>query len=63
MSKPLLALVFAMSFTGCNYLAGEDGPFRDRADDYMEAAVLPLMAIPDDLDSYTLMVCFLKYSI
>ena len=36
------------------YLAGEDGPFRDRADDYMEAAVLPLMAIPDDLDSYTL---------
>ena len=54
MSKLLLSLLFAMSLTGCNYLAGEDGPFRDRADDYMEAAVLPLMAIPDDLDSYTL---------
>ena len=54
MSKPLLILLFAMTLTGCNYLAGEDGPFRDRADDYMEAAVLPLMAIPGDLDSYTL---------
>ena len=54
MSKLLLSLLSAMSLTGCNYLAGEDGPFRDRADDYMEAAVLPLMAIPDDLDSYTL---------
>jgi outer membrane protein assembly factor BamC len=54
MPKPLLILLFAMSLTGCNYLAGEDGPFRDRADDYMEAAVLPLMAIPDELDSYTL---------
>ena len=54
MSKPLLILMFVMSLTGCKYLAGENGPFRDRADDYMEAAVLPLMAIPDELDSYTL---------
>ena len=54
MSKPLLALCLAMLLTGCNYLAGEDGPFRDRADDYIEAPVLPQMAIPDDLDSYTL---------
>lgn len=54
MSKPLIILSVAVLLTGCNYLAGEDGPFRDRADDYMEAPVLPFMAIPDGLDSYTL---------
>lgn len=54
MSKPLVILSLALLLTGCNYLAGENGPFRDRADDYMEAPVLPQMAIPADLDSYTL---------
>tara|TARA_B110000444_G_C18776544_1_gene565233 strand:- start:174 stop:1196 length:1023 start_codon:yes stop_codon:yes gene_type:complete len=43
-----------MVLTGCKYLGGESGPFRDRADDYMEAPILPSMAIPDELDSYTL---------
>ena len=54
MSKPLVILSLALLLTGCNYLAGDNGPFRDRADDYMEAPVLPSMAIPDELDSYTL---------
>ena len=54
MPKPLVILSLALFLTGCNYLAGEDGYFRDRADDYMEAPVLPQMAIPDELDSYTL---------
>ena len=54
MSKPLAILSLAMLLSSCNYLAGDNGPFRDRADDYMEAPVLPLMAIPDELDSYTL---------
>ncbi|GJM13825.1 MAG: lipoprotein [Pseudohongiella sp.] len=54
MSKPLLVLSLSLLLSSCNYLAGENGPFRDRADDYMEAPVLPLMAIPDELDSYTL---------
>jgi len=54
MPKPLVILSLALLLTGCNYLAGENGFFRDRADDYMEAPVLPLMAIPDELDSYTL---------
>ena len=39
-----------IALSSCNYLAGDNGPFRDRADDYMEAPVLPLMAIPDELD-------------
>lgn len=54
MFKPLALLSLVMLLTGCNYLAGENGMFRDRADDYMEAPVLPAMAIPDELDSYTL---------
>lgn len=54
MFKPLVLSGLVLSLAGCNYLAGENGMFRDRADDYMEAPVLPLMAIPDELDSYTL---------
>jgi len=54
MSKSLLLPGFLVLLTGCNYLAGENGPFRDRADDYMEAPVLARMAVPDELDSYTL---------
>jgi outer membrane protein assembly factor BamC len=54
MPKVLISLSLILLLSGCNYLAGENGPFRDRADDYMEAPVLPLMTIPDNLDSYTL---------
>ncbi len=54
MSKALVLLSVVMLLTGCNYLTGENGMFRDRADDYMDAPVMPLMAIPDELDSYTL---------
>tara|TARA_B110000858_G_scaffold198006_1_gene261994 strand:- start:14693 stop:15784 length:1092 start_codon:yes stop_codon:yes gene_type:complete len=54
MFKPLVILSCVLLLTGCKYLAGENGPFRDRADDYMEAPVLPSMAIPNELDSYTL---------
>lgn len=54
MFKPLVLLSLLVSLSACNYLAGENGPFRDRADDYMEAPVLPAMSIPEELDSYTL---------
>ncbi len=54
MFKSLLIFSLVTLLAGCNYLAGENGPFRDRADDYMEAPVLPLMQIPEELDSYTL---------
>lgn len=54
MSKSLLLSSLLILLTGCNYLSGENGPFRDRADDYMEAPVLARMAVPDELDSYTL---------
>lgn len=50
-------IVLSSLFTllqGCNYLAGDDGPFRDRQGDYLEAQILPAMVIPEELDSYTL---------
>lgn len=54
MSRYLILISLITSLSACNYLAGENGPFRDRGDDYMEAPVLPQMSIPEELDSYTL---------
>jgi outer membrane protein assembly factor BamC len=54
MYKPLLILSLVMVLTGCKYLTGENGLFRDRDGDYREAQALPQMQIPDELDSYTL---------
>ncbi len=33
---------------------GDDGPFRDRQADYLVAPIIPIMDIPQELDSYTL---------
>ncbi|MEX0963348.1 MAG: outer membrane protein assembly factor BamC [Pseudohongiellaceae bacterium] len=54
MARYLLLLSLVTWLSGCNYLAGENGPFRDRGEDYREAPVLPTMTIPENLDSYTL---------
>ena len=54
MYKFLLITSLATVLGGCNYLAGENGPFRDRGGDYLEAEILPTMVIPEELDSYTL---------
>ncbi len=47
-------LVLAPVLAGCNYLTGDEGMFRDRGGDYTEAADLPPMQIPAELDSYTI---------
>ncbi|MBL4820890.1 MAG: outer membrane protein assembly factor BamC [Gammaproteobacteria bacterium] len=47
----LLALIVLPS---CRYLTGDDGVFRDRQGDYLEAPVEPTIRVPDNLDSYTL---------
>ncbi|PCJ28620.1 MAG: hypothetical protein COA96_00075 [SAR86 cluster bacterium] len=54
MFKFLLLSSLAMALSACNYLAGENGMFRDRAGDYLEAPIVAAMTIPDELDSYTL---------
>ena len=38
----------------CSYLGGEEGVFRDRSNEYQQAAVVPPMQIPGELDSYTI---------
>ena len=37
--------------TGCGYLFGDDGIFRDPSDDYKRAPELPVVAVPEDADS------------
>lgn len=54
MYKYLLLTSLALFLGACNYLAGDDGVFRDRGGDYLEAQILPAMVIPEELDSYTL---------
>ncbi len=45
-------LVSALS--GCSYLTGDDGMFRDRQGDYLAAPTVAPMVIPANLDSFTL---------
>lgn len=37
--------------TGCGYLFGNEGIFRDPSDDYKKAPELPVVAVPEDADS------------
>lgn len=52
--KLLLLLSAMMTLAGCRYVAGENGFFRDRGEDYTDAIIVPPMLIPDELDSYTI---------
>ncbi|MBQ13067.1 MAG: outer membrane protein assembly factor BamC [Gammaproteobacteria bacterium] len=54
MQKIFITIFLVAFLSGCNYLTGDDGMFRDRGGDYLEAAVIPDMAIPNELDSFTL---------
>lgn len=50
----VIGTVLFSTLTGCSYLTGDDGYFRDRQGDYLVAPTAPVMQIPDTLDSYTL---------
>lgn len=41
-------------FSGCSFLMGDDGPFRDRQGDYLVSPTIAPMTIPPELDSFTL---------
>ena len=52
--KPVLSaltLGVLASLSGCGYLMGDNGYFRDRAGDYQQAEVKPRMTVPADLES------------
>lgn len=44
--KSCLVMAMLLPVTGCGWLTGDDGLFRDRGDDYRKAAVEPPIAIP-----------------
>lgn len=50
----ILALLALSVLNSCNYLFGDEGWFPNRDDDYLDAQTAQPMAIPDQLDSYTL---------
>jgi len=49
-----LSAVLMLAISSCSWLGGEDGLLPDRRDSYRDADVLPPMAIPETLDSYTI---------
>ncbi|HBT57833.1 MAG TPA: hypothetical protein DEA92_11975, partial [Pseudomonas sp.] len=52
--KPVLSaltLGVLASLSGCGYLMGDNGFFRDRGSDYQQAEVAPRMTIPADLQT------------
>lgn len=53
--KPVVLSVLATSIlSGCSYLTGDEGYFRDRQGDYLVAPDITPMEIPPELDNYTL---------
>ncbi len=54
MFKLTLIIIPAVVLSSCNYLMGDEGMFRDRGGDYLDAQAVAQMEIPDTLDSYTL---------
>ncbi|MFT4861278.1 MAG: outer membrane protein assembly factor BamC [Pseudohongiellaceae bacterium] len=52
--KISLLLASMLSVSGCRYVTGDTGFFRDRAGRYTDAMILPPMQIPAELDSYTI---------
>lgn len=52
--KPVLgalSVVLLGSLSGCGYIYGEDGYFRDRGSDYQAAQIQPRMEVPDGVES------------
>ncbi len=49
-----LGSALLLILTGCSYLTGDDGYFRDRQGDYLVAPDIAPMEIPTELDSFTL---------
>ncbi|MDO9475115.1 MAG: outer membrane protein assembly factor BamC [Pseudohongiella sp.] len=49
-------MLVAGSMSACSWLGigGEDGWFRDREGEYLEARIMPPMQIPPELDSFTI---------
>ena len=47
----MLLILASAAVSGCGWLAGDDGVFRDRSDDYRKARAIPPMKIPEGSNS------------
>src|SRR5690606_34717744 len=47
----LTLVTLGVGLSGCGYLFGEDGYFRDRGSDYQQATIEPRMTVPPELQS------------
>lgn len=52
--KKVTALLLVGTVSGCGYFFGEQGMFRDRSNDYLEAREISPTAVPEGLDDQTL---------
>lgn len=43
-----------MALTGCGFMFGDDGVFRDRSQDYKQAPEVPVLSVPEGKDSEAL---------
>lgn len=44
-------VVSLLVLSGCGWLFGDDGVFRDRSDDYRQARLAPALTVPEDLSA------------
>jgi outer membrane protein assembly factor BamC len=52
--KAVLVSILLLSSTGCGYIFGDDGVFRDRSQDYKKAPETPPVSLPAGTDSVTM---------
>lgn len=52
MKRFITVLLIVTTQSGCSWLFGDDGYFRDRKNDYLTEKVLPPLAVPEQLDQY-----------
>lgn len=50
MNKIVFVLALALSVSGCTRLLGDNNPFRNRSNDYLQAAALETIRVPEDMD-------------
>jgi outer membrane protein assembly factor BamC len=52
--RPGLIVILLLSCSGCGFLFGDKGKFRDRSEDYKRAPELPLITVPQGEEMQTL---------
>lgn len=52
MKRFIAVLLIVSTQSGCSWLFGDDGYFRDRKHDYLDEKVMPPLEVPEQLDQY-----------